>query len=51
MVSAEVASALSQLYGSDNESDGEVNKTPTKTSSTNSDKKVRLKSILNKSKW
>ena len=40
MISAAVASALSQLSGSDNEYDGEENKNTTKESSTNVNKKV-----------
>ena len=44
-----VASALLQLSGSENESDGEEKKNPTQASSNNADKKVKLKSILKKS--
>ena len=49
-VSAAVDSALSQLAESDNKYYGEWKKNPSQSSYINSDKKVRLKSILNKSK-
>ena len=49
MISAMVASALLQLSGSENESDGEEKKNPTQASSNNANKKVKLKSILKKS--
>ena len=50
MMSAAVDSALSQLFGSEKKSDGEENKKPSQAYSTNADKKLHLKFILNKSK-
>ena len=50
VISAEMAFSLSRLAGSDNEYDGEDNKSTAQESSTNADKKVHLKSILKKSK-
>ena len=50
MVSAAVAIVLSQLAGSDNESDRDKKNNTTQAYSTNSDKKVCLKIILKKSK-
>ena len=51
-ISAAVGSNLFQISGSENKSDGEDEIIPPKhqASSTNADKKVCLKSILNKSK-
>ena len=50
IISTEVTSALSQLAGSDNKSDGEGNKNLAQESSTNANKKVCLKSIPKKAK-
>ena len=48
MVSVAMAIAISQLAGSDNESDGKEKKNPIQASSTNANMKVRLKSVLKK---
>ena len=50
MISVAVDSTLSQLAGSYKVSDGEEKNNYAKEPSTNYDKKVRLKSILKKSK-
>ena len=50
MIGAEVASTIYWLYGSDKEPDIEEKKNPSHASSTNTDKKVRLKIILKKFK-
>ena len=50
MIGAAVASALSQLSGSKNESDREEKNNPAQASSPNSNRKLRLKIIPNKPK-
>ena len=50
MMNAAMANTLYQLYTVDNKYDGEYKKKPAQASSTNDNKKVRLKSTLKKSK-